>query len=597
MILVLGGTTEGRIATRTLDQAGKPFYYSTRGEEQEIESKNGIRLTGGLEADELIDFVRSQEIRLLVDAAHPFAINLHHNVEKAASACAIPVIRLERKYPTFNSSCILCEDYQDAIERMETYGVRRLLALTGVQTIGKLAGFWKQYESFFRILDRDSSFALAEKYGFPTEKLLTYSSTDATETLIRQYGADAVITKESGDSGGFDEKQTACFKLGIPLFVVKRPALPSVFFVVTGEFGLRRAVERFVPDFYPLRIGFTTGSCATVAAKSALWALLGRGAVREMEFSLPNGETMKMPVDRVEKKQECAIACVTKDAGDDPDVTHGETIMATVSFCVEPGIHFLQGKGVGKVTLPGIGLSIGEPAINKVPRQMIQNELRALYCGGLNVTISVPRGEELATKTFNPKLGIKDGISILGTLGIVRPFSLEAWTESIEREIEVAIALGAERLVFNSGAKSERSVKELYPDLPSQAFIHYGNFIGSTLSAAEKKGVGKVTLGIMLGKAVKLAAGHLDTHSKKAILDKEFLKNVAIEADCTEGAVAQIEDMVLAREFWTKFGDTDRKLFLTHLMKHCYKHCMTTFSGDLTLLLISEDGEVFNLLA
>ncbi len=597
MILVLGGTTEGRIATRTLDQAGKPFYYSTRGEEQEIESKNGIRLTGGLEADELIDFVRSQEIRLLVDAAHPFAINLHHNVEKAASACAIPVIRLERKYSTFNSSCILCEDYQDAIERMETYGVRRLLALTGVQTIGKLAGFWKQYESFFRILDRDSSFALAEKYGFPTGKLLTYSSADATETLIRQYGADAVITKESGDSGGFDEKQEACLKVGIPLFVVKRPALPSVFFVVTGEFGLRKAVERFVPDFYPLRIGFTTGSCATVAAKSALWALLGRGTVREMEFSLPNGETMKMPVDRVEKKQKCAIACVTKDAGDDPDVTHGETIMATVSFCVEPDIHFLQGKGVGKVTLPGIGLSIGEPAINKVPRQMIQNELRALYSGGLNVTISVPRGEEIAVKTFNPKLGIKDGISILGTLGIVRPFSLEAWTESIEREIEVAIALGAERLVFNSGAKSERSVKELYPDLPSQAFIHYGNFIGSTLSAAEKKGVDKVTLGIMLGKAVKLAAGHLDTHSKKAILDKEFLKNVAIEADCTEGAIAQIEDMVLAREFWIKFGDTDRKLFLTHLMKHCYKHCMTTFSGDLTLLLISEDGEVFNLLA
>lgn len=593
MILILGGTTEGRIATQTIDQAGKPFYYSTRGDEQLIESKNGIRLTGKMEPEEMVAFCRDNDIRLLVDAAHPFAIQLHSNVAQTAQICQIPVVRLERRYPRFNEACIACQGYDDAVVKMKKHGVRRLLALTGVQTIGKLSDYWKEATCFFRILDRNSSFLLAKNFGFPSDNLLVYEPEVPIAELIEAYQADAIITKESGGSGGFEEKQIACLEKKIPLFVVKRPILPSFFHTVTGEFGLRKAIEQFVPDFFPLRIGFTTGSCATVASKVALLTLLGKGYSKETDFLLPNGEEMCMRIDRIEKRHDSATAYVTKDAGDDPDVIHGQSIVSTVSFNSLREIRFLQGLGVGTVTLPGIGLPIGGPAINKVPRQMITQALTALYKGGLDVTISVPNGKEIAEKTFNPKLGIVNGISILGTLGIVRPFSLEAWTESIEREIEVAIALQAERIVINSGAKSERYVKQRYPDLPSQAFIHYGNFIGITLSAAEKHRIEKVTLGIMLGKAVKLAAGHLDTHSKKAVLDKDFLCRLATEAGCSPMTHQQIQEMTLARELWTRLSEEDRRSFFTVLLQHCYQYCRTVFSGKLELLLISDDGEIW----
>ena len=165
------------------------------------------------------------------------------------------------------------------------------------------------------------------------------------------------------------------------------------------------------------------------------------------------------------------------------------------------------------MTLPGLGIPVGEPAVNKVPREMITRELSALYDGGLDVTISVPGGRELALKTFNPKLGVVDGISIIGTSGIVRPFSSEAFVEALRKEMEVAIAVGVPQIVINSGAKSEQFLRARFPDLQPQGFIHYGNFIGATLSLAAELGISRVTMGIMLGKAVKLAEGNLDTAS------------------------------------------------------------------------------------
>ena len=182
---------------------------------------------------------------------------------------------------------------------------------------------------------------------------------------------------------------------------------------------------------------------------------------------------------------------MTKDAGDDPDVTNGYTILSTVSLTDAPGVHFLPGEGVGTVTLPGIGIPVGEPAINQTPRRMITNEVKQLLHShglhsGVAVRISVPGGSELAQKTFNPKLGIIGGISIIGTSGIVRPFSSEAFVNSIRKEIQVARALGCTDIVINSGAKSENYLRTRFPDLPPQAFIHYGNYIGETLRLAEE---------------------------------------------------------------------------------------------------------------
>ena len=594
MILILGGTTEGRLAVKVADEAGSPYYYSTRGIQQEIACRNGIHLTGGMDVEAMTSFCIHHQIRLLVDAAHPFAVGLHQTVYETAIRLNLPVVRVERSYPERATDIVWCEDYEDAVRQLEKDRIHSLLSLTGVQTIGKLRGYWAKHPCWFRILKRDESLALARSQGFDEQRIVYYQAEDE-ESLLKRLTPQAILTKESGETGGFQQKIDAARMLGIPVYVVKRPSLPDSFMNVTGEYGLRKQIEKWVPGFYPLRSGYTTGACATAASKAALLGLLGRDIPSLIPIRFPNGETLSLPVVDVEWGEESVSAIVVKDAGDDPDVTHGHRIVSTIRFSSHPGIHFLQGEGVGKVTLPGLGLEIGEPAINKVPRQMMEQELSALYQGGLDVTISVPDGRELAKRTFNPKLGIVDGISIIGTSGIVRPFSSEAFVEAIRREIEVAQALGCTHLVINSGAKSERYLKIEFPDLLPQAFVHFGNFIGETLRIADELHIPEVTMGIMIGKAVKLAEGFLDTHSKKVVMNKAFLKQLAIKSGCSQEALALIENLTLARELWEHLSEADASLFFTELLDNCYAHCRPLMSdGKLTILLIDEEGHIFN---
>lgn len=647
MILILGGTTEGRLAVRVADAAGSPYWYSTRGELQQIECLNGTHITGALDEAAMAAFCSGHGIRLLVDAAHPFASELHKTVAAVAESLDLPVVRVERSYPEGDSSVRWCDGYDDAVRRLESDGIERLLALTGVQTIGKLREYWENHDCWFRILHREESLEKAEKEGFPPQRLVYYEEEDET-SLIGRLQPQAILTKESGESGGFERKVEAARVAGIPVYAVRRPVLPAGFETVTGEHGLRKAIERLVPGFFPLRSGFTTGACATAAARAALLCLLGRPVGDSVAVGFPDGERLALPVascgllpadgticpakeafprpddvseavwpakgafpgpDDVSEAvrpakeafpgpddaRKAATATVVKDAGDDPDVTNGISIVATVAFSDEPGIHFLQGEGVGRVTLPGLGLPIGGPAINKVPRQMIEKELTAIYDGGLDVTISVPGGRELAKRTFNPKLGVVDGISIIGTSGIVRPFSNEAFVESIKREIEVAIAVGTPTLVINSGAKSEAFLKARYPDLPAQAFVHYGNFIGETLKIAAELSVRNVVMGIMLGKAVKLAEGHLDTHSRSVVMNKAFLKEVAEEAGCSLAAAEAIDSLTLARELWKGLPEADAKKFFAAIHKRCEATCAAAYpasdaQGSLTILLLDEEG-------
>ena len=593
MILVFGGTTEGRACVKTLDEAGSPFFYSTRGNEQQIESKFGERLTGAMDRDVMLSFCRQNRIRLLVDAAHPFASQLRQTIVYVSKVLRVPVIRYERVYPHLNARDVRCSSFQDAIEKLKQANVACLLALTGVQTIGKMKDYWEKHRCFFRILDRPASYALAESLGFPHGRLLDYDASHPVETLINQVKADAVLTKESGGSGGFVEKEAACLKAGIPLYVICRPPLPESFHVVTGKYGLRRAVERYLPSFYPLHSGFTTGSCAAVASKAALMALLGKEIPPEIKFMLPDGEEMSMPVDRAYFDNGYGVAMVTKEAGDDPDITDGHLVVAKVGYSPNGGIRFMPGMGVGKVTLPGLGLNVGDVAINKVPREMIQRELKSIYTGGLNVEISVPDGEQLAKNTFNPRLGIEGGISIIGTSGIVTPFSAAAFVEAIKREMEVAVALNIQHIVLNSGAKSEKYIKQLYPDLPQQAFIHFGNYIGDSLRIADELDVKNVTLGIMLGKAVKLAAGNLDTHSKKVTLDKNFLLGLAMASGCSSEVREKIEELVLARSLWDILTGEEKNRFFHLLLEKAYSVCRKAYPRySLTLLLIHEDGSI-----
>ena len=603
MILIFGGTTEGRLAVRVADAAGSPYWYSTRGDLQQIDCNNATHITGAMDEAVMVAFCREHDIRLLVDAAHPFATELHRTVALVAESLDLPVVRVERVYTEdvmsgFDRvSLHWCADYADAIRQLDTDGISRLLALTGVQTIGKLRPYWSGHDCWFRILRRDESQEKAAREGFPAERLVYYEEED-DPSLIARLQPQAILTKESGESGGFSQKVAAAKAAGIPVYVVRRPALPSGFEVVTGEHGLRKAIERLVPGFFPLRSGFTTGACATAASKAALLSLLGQPVGETVDILFPDGERLRLPVascglyPQVDAACVSATATVIKDAGDDPDITHGRAIVATVAFCDEPGIHFLQGEGVGRVTLPGLGLPVGGPAINRVPRQMIEQNLSALYAGGLEVTISVPGGRELAQRTFNPKLGVLDGISIIGTSGIVRPFSNEAFVDAIRKEIEVALAVGTPMLVINSGAKSEAFLKARFPDLPPQAFVHYGNFIGETLKIAADLNVPKVTMGIMLGKAVKLAEGHLDTHSKSVVMNKGFLKEVAASAGCSPAAADTIDRLTLARELWHGLPPAEAPRFLSAILSRCYAACASVFPS-LTILLLDDDGNLF----
>lgn len=594
MILVFGGTTEGRIAVKTLDEGEGRYYYSTRSSLQKVECAHGEHICGDMTSGMMTDFCRAKSVRLIIDAAHPFAEHLHSTIAEVATALAIPVIRFERRYPEIASHDVVwCNDYEDAVSKMKECNVKRLLALTGVQTIPRLKKFWENSDTWFRILNRGESKEKVRLSGFPESRIVYYEDSD-TGTLIDEISPDAILTKESGDTGGFSEKVNAASTRGIKAFVVRRPKLPDSFIVVDGRHGLRREIEKLIPEFYPLHTGFTTGSCATAAAKAALIALVSGEKMTEVAFRIPEGETMRMPVENVEINSQSASASVIKDSGDDPDVTDGCRITATVSYSSRPGISFHGGKGIGTITLSGLGLEIGEAAINPVPRKNIQDELSAIYQGGLDVTISLENGEVLCEKTFNPRVGVVGGVSIIGTTGIIRPFSHEAFIDCIRREMDVALAMKCEWIVVNSGGKSERFMKTLYPDLPPHAFIHYGNAIGETMEIGKEKKVPRMAIGIMLGKAVKLAEGNMDTHSHKITVNREFLKSVAKDAGCSDDALEVIDRFNLARELPSLLNEEDSSLFFPALLKLCHKHCVEIFPNVLEAVLLSDDGKILS---
>lgn len=605
MILVFGGTTEGRKVVAVCDEAAKPYYYATKGNLQKVETAHAIHITGAMDAEQMMQYCREKDIKLIVDAAHPFAEVLHQNIASVAETLNIPVLRFERNYPEHDDNILWFDSYDQAIHYLEKNKIDNLLALTGVNTIAKLKPYWQTHHCWFRILDRDDSREIAERVGFPSDKLLYYIQGEDDTVLFDQLKPQAIITKESGESGGFNDKSDAARRLGIPLLAVKRPALSPSFISIFGENGLRKQIERLLPDFFELKTGYTTGTCATAATKAALIALLTKEKQPEVSITLPNGEWVHIPIFSTTINDGEASSIVVKDAGDDPDVTNGQEIVSTVSLNKNhKGVRFLQGKGVGVVTLPGLDSAIGEPSINKTPRMMIKREIYKVFRhhqdrlpneslkNGVDVTISVPNGEALALKTFNPKLGIVGGISIIGTSGIVKPFSSEAFVSSIRREMMVTKALGCERVILNSGAKSERFVKGLYPDLPSQAFIHYGNFIGETIKIAAELEFPYVTMGIMIGKAVKLAEGSLDTHSKKVVMNKEFLAGLALRSGCTSEITDEIQNITMARQLWNIIPESGNNFFKI-LIEECLKVCSPLLpKGELEILLIDEDGKV-----
>ena len=585
MILVFGGTTEGRLAAKELDESGTPFWYSTRGGEQHLDLHHGVAISGAMDKDQMTDFCNSHQIRLIIDAAHPFASELHSNISKLG----IPVIRFERIYPERDGRIIWCNDFADAVQKMK--GTNRLLSTAGVQSIPKLRPLEESgTEIFHRILDRESSRNLAAQYGIDPAHLCFYhQGEDETEELSR-VNPDAILLKESGVSGGYENKTEAALKKGIKVFAIARPKLPDSFITVNGPYGMRRMVEKLLPEFYPLHSGLTTGSCATSAALAAAQSLIEGIFPETVSLLLPDGETIQVETKVTEKGK----AYVIKDSGDDPDVTDKMEIHAEVSLLQSSDIEIDGGEGVGRITLPGFDCQPGQAAINNAPRQMIKDNLSKIYPGqGFRVVISVPGGEEIAHRTFNPRLGIEGGISIIGVSGIIKPFSEESFINSIRKCMEVAWASGSSRVVINSGAKSEKFLKDFYKDLPPQCFVQYGNKIGDAIKIAYEVGFRQITLGIMLGKAVKLAAGNLDTHSSNVTMDRDFIAEMLKSINCPKEISGRAYSITLARELWDIIPENFLQCFVNEVKSRCKTACAPlSKDAELTVLLIDDDGNI-----
>jgi cobalt-precorrin-5B (C1)-methyltransferase len=337
-----------------------------------------------------------------------------------------------------------------------------------------------------------------------------------------------------------------------------------------------------------LRSGFTTGACAAAAAKGAILTLVNQKRIEEVQITLPRGEKVMFNLNCDQFSDLQACCSVVKDAGDDPDVTEGAQILAKVAWIEGNGLTIEGGEGVGMVTKPGLPVPVGVAAINPVPRRMITQsveEVVRLDGRGLKVVISVPRGEELARKTLNSRLGIVGGISILGTTGIVLPYSEEAFTASISCALDVALACGRQEVVLTCGRQSEQQARESL-SLSEESFIQVGDFMGYALKECAKKGMARVIIWGMIGKLSKLAQGHFYTHVSSAEVDTGFLAEVA--RNC---GVPYPPRAVSAHQFLSLLPKAFITSFCSRICSLSAHECLKHVEGKFTLECVMTDHQ------
>ena len=300
-----------------------------------------------------------------------------------------------------------------------------------------------------------------------------------------------------------------------------------------------------------LRKGFTTGACAAAAAKAATRSLIHQKSMQSIETTLPNGQKVTFALERWERHGDHVLCSIVKDGGDDPDCTHGAEIVAEVALTPTQGVELRGGIGVATVTKPGLGLEVGTPAINPVPRRnitdMVLEELEGSTYSGALVTISVPDGEERAKKTLNARLGLLGGISILGTTGIVLPYSTAAFIASVVQGIQLAATQGVQNLVFTTGGRSEAYAMKLLPHLPEVAFIQVGDYVGIGIKQAMRHGIPIVHIAGMMGKLSKMADGRMMTHASASEVNMDLLARLAESRGAAPDVVAAIRAANTAR--------------------------------------------------
>ena len=348
-----------------------------------------------------------------------------------------------------------------------------------------------------------------------------------------------------------------------------------------------------------LKTGFTTGTSATAASKAALLSIIHQKKIDKIDVKLPKGNFIKIPIHSCEFDENSAQCSVIKDGGDDPDVTHGAEIIVNLSFTDKINeIEIDGGEGVGIVTKPGLGLEINKPAINPVPKKMINENIRenaesVLLEKGIKVIISVPKGKELGPKTDNPRIGILNGISILGTSGIVIPFSTASFAASIRQNLDVSIAMGNDTVVLTTGGRSEDFAKKII-DLPEHCFVQMGDFSGYTIQQCGKKGIKKAFVVGFIGKLAKMAAGVKQTHVKGSKVDMNFLSEIAKKCKASEDVIEKIKKANTARHVSEIIKENKIEGFFDKICLETFMH-MRKHSEQkvpLEVILFDFDGEI-----
>lgn len=349
-----------------------------------------------------------------------------------------------------------------------------------------------------------------------------------------------------------------------------------------------------------LRTGLTTGACATAATKGALLSLLRQQPVLSVEIDLPAGFRVPFTLRDCCFEQDRARCSVVKDGGDDPDATHGATIIATVTRRNTPGWDLDGGEGVGRVTKPGLSIPVGEAAINPVPRRMIRDTVEEVMAGelqrrGVNVVISVPGGEEIAKQTLNGRLGIIGGISILGTTGVVHPYSTSAYRASVVQAIQVAVANGCRELVLTTGGRSEKAAMRMYPHLPEEAFIEMADFLEDALRTCRRRPeLERIRLVGMMGKFSKAARGDGNLHAHRVSVDFQFLADLAKEAGATEEEVRWVKNANTAHQVGGRMRELGYRTFFEALCRRITERVREEVGRPLTVdaVLITLEGEM-----
>ena len=348
-----------------------------------------------------------------------------------------------------------------------------------------------------------------------------------------------------------------------------------------------------------LRTGFTTGTSATAAAKAALLSIITQKKIENIDVKLPKGSFIKIPIHFCQFDENKARCSVIKDGGDDPDVTHGAEIIVDLSFTDRTNeIEIDGGEGVGIVTKPGLGLELNKAAINPVPKKMINENLKEVIDKhhlkkGIKVVISVPKGKELGPKTDNPRIGILNGISILGTSGIVIPFSTASYAASIRQNLDVAIAMGNDTVVLTTGGRSEDFAKKII-DLPDHCFVQMGDFSGYTIQQCARKAIKKAYVVGFIGKLAKMAAGVKQTHVKGSKVDMNFLAEIAKKCNADKMIIDNIRKANTARHVSEIITENNIVGFFDEICNETYKH-MRQHSEEkvpLDVILFDFDGNI-----